>query len=541
MNSIIKQIISLRTTLWVNSFLFYLKRLWIIGKWIPDSLYSHYPLKRILACAAFLIRQLIDLAGKPLYLFFFVLLPIQMLIAKRPSLQEDSFSLMVQILFFLNCLLGAFGDSQIFTVTRDKITLIKYMHTDARSYTRAALVLKYVPFFLCYLPFLILFSGLLGGTVLQGIFLWIMLAAFRMMGEAFQLFVFDRTGKVYNRSMACSWAAIGTGLAGGYLLPFLGISFPAAAVLLHPVLIACYLALGGAGLYYIAAGYREYGKKLPRSIDLNFLLSTMLKTSSGSSFKEVEIREKDVEISSSIRPHSSSHQGYAYFNSLFFARHRRQLIRPVSYRLLIVGALFAASILLLVTNREAAVKMSANLTTLLLPSFVYIMYFLTVADKACRAMFYNCDKDMLHYSFYRRPDTILHNFRIRLLHVCLYDGVIAAALCLAAFLFCLLAGTSVFTMDMLLFCLTILLLSVLFTAHHLCLYYIFQPYSESLKIKNPFFSTINVMMYVLCFLCLEIKVKGSAFTLGVLAFTVMYIALALLLVYRKAPKTFRIK
>ena len=187
MNSIIKQIISLRTTLWVNSFLFYLKRLWIIGKWIPDSLYSHYPLKRILACAAFLIRQLIDLAGKPLYLFFFVLLPIQMLIAKRPSLQEDSFSLMVQILFFLNCLLGAFGDSQIFTVTRDKITLIKYMHTDARSYTRAALVLKYVPFFLCYLPFLILFSGLLGGTVLQGIFLWIMLAAFRMMGEAFQL------------------------------------------------------------------------------------------------------------------------------------------------------------------------------------------------------------------------------------------------------------------------------------------------------------------------------------------------------------------
>lgn len=82
-----------------------------------------------------------------------------MLIAKRPSLQEDSFSLMVQILFFLNCLLGAFGDSQIFTVTRDKITLIKYMHTDARSYTRAALVLKYVPFFLCYLPFLILFPG----------------------------------------------------------------------------------------------------------------------------------------------------------------------------------------------------------------------------------------------------------------------------------------------------------------------------------------------------------------------------------------------
>lgn len=44
-------------------------------------------------------------------------------------------------------------------------------------------------------------------------------------------------------------------------------------------------------------------------------------------------------------------------------------------------------------------KLGQNMTSLL-PSFVYIMYFLTVADKACRAMFYNCDKDSIPYSFY---------------------------------------------------------------------------------------------------------------------------------------------
>lgn len=540
MSNVLKQIVSLKTTLWVNSFLYYFKRLWLIGKWAPDSLYSNYPLKRKLSVAAFVIRQLIDLAGKPLYLLFFVLMPGLLLTESRPSLQGRSFSLMVNILFFLNCLLGSFGDSQIFAVTRDKITIIKYMHQDARSYTLAALALKYIPFFLYYLPFLIFFSRLSGGTALQGVVLWIMLAAFRMMGEAFQLYLFDRTGKVYNRNMAYSWMAIGIGLAGGYLLPVFGICLP-AAVLLHPFMTFVYLALGGVSLSYIIAGYREYEKKLPRSIDLNFLLSSMLKTSSGSSFKEVEMQEKDVETPRSLRPHSPSNQGYAYFNSLFFARHRRQLLRPVYYRLLIVGALFAASILLLAFNRQAARELSSSMTTLLLPFFVYIMYFLTVADKACRAMFYNCYKDMLHYSFYRRPDTILSNFRIRLLYVSLYDGVIAGALCLAAILFCLLSGVSIFTPDMLLFCLTILLLSVLFTAHHLCLYYIFQPYSESLKIKNPFFSVINVIMYVLCFLCLEIKVKGSSFTLGVLVFTVLYIMTALILVYRKAPETFRIK
>ena len=65
--------------------------------------------------------------------------------------------------------------------------------------------------------------------------------------------------------------------------------------------------------------------------------------------------------------------------------------------------------------------------------------------------------------------------------------------------------------------------------------------AESLKIKNPFFSIINVIMYVLCFLCLEIRVKGSFFTLGVLVFTVLYIMTALILVYRSAPETFRLK
>ncbi|MCI6707325.1 MAG: hypothetical protein MR568_10225 [Eisenbergiella massiliensis] len=48
-------------------------------------------------------------------------------------------------------------------------------------------------------------------------------------------------------------------------------------------------------------------------------------------------------------------------------------------------------------------------------------------------------------------------------------------------------------------------------------------------------------MYALCFLCLEIKVTGSLFTLGVLGFTVIYIAAALVLVYFRSPKAFRVK
>lgn len=48
-------------------------------------------------------------------------------------------------------------------------------------------------------------------------------------------------------------------------------------------------------------------------------------------------------------------------------------------------------------------------------------------------------------------------------------------------------------------------------------------------------------MYALCFLCLQIEAGGLAFTMATLGFTVLYILGALILVYRRAPKSFRVK
>lgn len=536
------QITKLKGALWVNAFLFYLKRLWLVGKLVPDTVFSSYAAKRNLSVAAVVIRQMIDFIGKPLYLLVFAVFPVIMLADGQPFLGGMAAIPMAQILFFLNCVIGSLGDSQIFSVTRDKVTCIKYLHMNAKTCIQSYLIFKYAPFFLYYLIWLPIIMVLLGGSILQGISLWVLLFSFRMMGEAFQLFIFDRTQKVLSRGMIFEWILICIGLTGAYLPVFLGKGFFPGAVLMHPVSVIICAGLGLFCLWYIMTGYPSYETKLHRSLDLNFLLSSLLKASSGSAaaFKEVEIKEKDVELSDENRTRFRNLKGYACLNSLFFARHRRQLVKPIYYRLLAAALLFAASAFLVFTNRETARRIAADMTVLL-PFFVYVMYFMTVADKASRAMFYNCDKDMLHYAFYRKPKTILRNFKIRLCWVALYDLVIAGGVCLAAAGFCLLSGIGLLNPEFLLFCAAILLLSILFTAHHLCLYYIFQPYSESLQVKNPFFTVLNIAMYVICFLCLEIKATGLAFTIGVLGFTILYIAAALLFVYRLAPRTFRIK
>ncbi len=538
----LQRIIQLKAILWVNAFCYYFQRLWLVGKWLPDTIYARYGLKQKLAVVAVIVRQLLDFAGKPLYLLCFVGLPLLLASDQPPAHLEQGFACLVQVLFFFNCLVGSFGDSQIFAVTRDKITCIKYLHMNARTYTHSSLAFKYVPFFAYYLFWLLLLTPQLGGTLPQGFLVWLMLLSFRLIGEACQLWFFDRTGKVLCRNLIYTWVLIGVAAVGAYLPFFLGGGWWLAAVLLHPVAIAFYVILGAVSFWYITAGYRGYEAKLPRSLDLNFLLSSLLKSASGTSsgFKEVEIKEKDTAISHAKQEKVQQLQGYSYLNALFFARHRRQLLKPVYYRLLMVALLLAGGIALWFADRELAVTLSSNLT-LLLPSFLFIMYFMTVADKASRAMFYNCDKDLLHYAYYRQPAAILKNFQIRLLRVSLYDIAIAAALCLVTIIFCLLCGVSLFTLELLLFCTAILLLAVLFTVHHLCLYYIFQPYSENLRVKNPFFSALNAGMYLLCFFCLRLEVGGLSFTLGVLAFTLLYITVALVLVYRRAPASFRVK
>ena len=538
MTKALKQMLQMKASLWVNSFCYYFKRLWLIGKWMPDSIYGDYGLKKVLSVIAVVVQQLIEFFGKPVYLLCAVATPLLMM---SELSAEHRLSALIQILFFLNCVIGAFGDSQIFKVTRDKVACIKYMHMDARLFTQSALALKYIPFFLYYLPWLILSAYLTGGGWMEGLCLWLMLLSFRMMGEAVQLYLFDRTGKVLSRNMAYNWIILLVGLAGAYLPLGLGWHLPFTA-LLHPIAVLLYVVLGSLSFWYIAVGYRGYSEKLHRSIDLNFLLSSLMKTSSGSAavFKAVEMKEKDVSLSQTELEKLTHLSGYSYLNALFFARHRRQLVKPVIYRLISVVVLFSAVLVLFFFSPEIVKGASAHLSELL-PSFVFIMYFMTVADKAARAMFYNCDKDLLHYAYYRQPQTILKNFQIRLLHISLYDLVIAAAVCLAAVAVRLLCGQSLFTADLLLFCIAILLLSVLFTVHHLCLYYIFQPYSESLQIKNPFFSVINGGMYFLCFLCMQLEVGGALFTAGVLLFTVVYISVALILAYRRAPKSFRIK
>lgn len=539
----LKNIFKIKTSIYANTFIYYFKRIWLIGKILPDAIYSNMKLKNIISIIIAVFFQLCNILKKAVYLILMIWYPI--MLSNKASLQSgEVIALFVNIFFYLSCILGALQDSEIFKITREKYVCLKYMKMNPKGYVFITMSTKYINHFVFYLPILITGLLMLGGTVYQAVVMWLALICFRFMGEALQLIVYDKKKIILSRNTGFVWVAIGIGLALAYVPLLVDEFFIITSVFFSLPFIILFIILGTLSFYYIYFGYKKYDIDIKQTLDANFLFSVAMENVQKSKFTDVAVKEKDLDILSEKDKNDygkiEKMSGFSYLNAIFFKRHKRQIIKPVIIRILIIIILFAVGVIVQFIAPNIAIEIAKYLVSSL-PMFVFIMYFMSTAEKACRAMFFNCDISLLRYGFYRQPKTVLQNFNVRLLRIVYYNLMIAAALSLAILAFAALCDINVLTIDIAMLVLAIILISIFFSVHHLFMYYIFQPYTTELDVKNPFFNIINSIVYFICFMCMQIETASSIFTLCVLAFTILYIAIALIIVYKKAPKTFRVK
>ncbi|MNW70509.1 hypothetical protein D3C74_498580 [compost metagenome] len=73
------------------------------------------------------------------------------------------------------------------------------------------------------------------------------------------------------------------------------------------------------------------------------------------------------------------------------------------------------------------------------------------------------------------------------------------------------------------------------------MYYIFQPYSTELNVKNPFFSIVNSIVLAVGVVCMQFQSTPARFAIVVVLAAAAYMLIALFLVYRYSDRTFRVK
>lgn len=88
---------------------------------------------------------------------------------------------------------------------------------------------------------------------------------------------------------------------------------------------------------------------------------------------------------------------------------------------------------------------------------------------------------------------------------------------------------------------SVLCMSAFFSMHYLTIYYLLQPYNAGTEIKSGTYRIVVIATYLFCYGFMQLQMSAFVFGLGTIIFCVVYCAAACVLVYRLAPRTFRLR
>lgn len=522
MRSTFRLSFALKNTYRVNGILYSLKQIPLLRRLLPQALYRSRGLKRFAGLLAAVWELLSAFLGKLLYMLTMV---------TGVGVLYENAARGTVFLHILLCLtvIGGFMNTGLFNPTRDKYYAMILMRMDARSYTLVNYAYTLVKVVVGFLPFT-LFFGLANGVPL-----WLCLvlpfsiAGCKLTAAALTLRSYEKRGRAYNENAfnKRSWLLAALLLAAAYGLPAIGASLPpavSAAVLLAFVLSG---ALSVRKLLTFGA-YREINQEL-----LGQLFQQM-DTAAQATKKNAE---KAISADCSITSHR---RGFAYLNELFVKRHRRILWSAVKKIAFVCAFLIAGAALLLYLLPEAKAPVNALVKTCL-PYFVFVMYAVNRGTGFTQALFMNCDHSLLTYSFYKKPRFILKLFRIRLLEIMKINALPALVIGLGLSLLLYLSGGTDDPLSYIVLPVAVLCISMFFSVHYLTIYYLLQPYNAGTELKSGAYTLVMSATYLICFSLMQLRVPVLLFGLMTIVFCVLYCALACVLIYKLAPKTFRIR
>lgn len=447
------------------------------------------------------------------------------------SLYPSASPLIFLHLFVFFTLIGTITNTELLTPTKEKYYSIILLKMDAQKYA------------LCnYLTFLLKnYFGLLPFIILTGIYLKYPLYIFLLMSIfpvitkpiliAYNLHHFSKTTCIYEEKLPSPvvWFVLSILIISGLLLPYFNITFNYSIFL---ILFFLFLILGTYSLFKIFTYpyYLKLYKKIliPTNV---FNLETANTTTMKNNYAQ--------EINYNLK-FKSTKKGYQKFHELFVKRHYHLLNKALKTQSLIILTIFIFLIFLIILKPPTK-NIINNLILNYLPYFSIIMYALNRGTAITKAMFINSDHSLLTYPFFKSPKILLGLFKSRLKTIIKVNFFPALLIAIGLTSLLYLTGGTTNNLNYLILFTTIIAMSIFFSVHYLVLYYLFQPFSIHNEFKNNFYLIIQGLTYLICYYIMGLKLTIVTFGIWTLIFTIIYILIALILIYKLAPKTFKIK
>lgn len=513
---------SLKNTYRVNSILYGIKQIPLIKKLLPDRLYQSRVLKGLANVISILWEILSVFLGKLLYFL------LMFICAASLYPQLNGAALFLHILLCLT-VIGSYANTFMFNPTKDKYYAMILLKMDSREYALTHYFYAIAKAFVGFLIMGMVFGRMVGLTVGQCLMIPLFVVGLKLAVTGWDLLSYKRTGKIPNENdlSKVQWAAMVLLLAAAYGLPALGILIPQMAVL--GVMGLAFLT----GLVLIPVIWRFDRYPEVYKAFLSQAMNQMDKARQAASNQSRKIIAADTSI-------TSKRKGFEYLNELFIKRHRKILWRSAKRIAGVSLAVILAALLIFWLRPEAKAVVNGLLMTYL-PYFVFVMYLINRGTGFTRALFINCDHSLLTYSFYKQPRFILKLFQIRLREIIKVNLLPAAVIGGGLALLLFASGGTDQPVNYLVLIVSILSMSMFFSVHYLTIYYLLQPYNAGTEIKSGMYQIIMAATYLVCFYFTKLQMSTFVFGLSTIAFCLIYCVVASILVYRFAPKTFKIR
>ena len=514
----------LKNTYRVNSIIYSIKQLPLINKILPDSLYENSGLKLLGNIVSIIIEIISIFIGKLIYILLMIFALLSMMKTQMP----DTF---IHMFTFLT-ICGALLNTYMFNPSKDKYYAMMIMNMDAKKYTLSNYYYALIKVVIGFLPFTLLFGMLAKLPVYICLLLPFFVLNLKVIVSAYVLLDYNKTKKARNENLPTKvlWAAVGILLLISYGLPLIGVAINYKIFL---VLFLLSILIFIPSLIYI----NKFDKYKAMYKEILTPDNVYMKNKKDTNKIAKDTSLKQISVDKSI---SSNKEGFEYFHDLFVKRHKKILTESAKKTALVLVCIFIGIFVFLQVNKD--IKPGINEMLLVyLPYFVFIMYMINKGTVVTQAMFMNCDHSMLTYSVFRNKKMVLSLFKERL-KTLIYINLLPA-LVIATSLVLLLyftGGTDNFLNYIVLF-VSIISMSVFFSVHYLVMYYLLQPYNVNIEMKSATYKLVQTVTYFVCYFMLQIKLPLFSFGIATVIFSILYCLVSLYLVYKYAPKTFKLR
>ncbi|HFI0450752.1 TPA: hypothetical protein ACGOY4_000725 [Streptococcus suis] len=520
----------------VNGFFYYLRKLPLVGKSIPESIFKSYSFKS----ALFLFLHIFSIPGrflvKGLWLalnFYFASFWMNILASEEltfwnilPGTWLLGFSLWLVFVGYAY----RFGKGFEPFIAKPEREFMRNFGLSQSSFLNSQLFVEPIITSLSYLPALLIFSSLSGNWLYLPLGL-LAIPTGVFTGQALNRWFFNRQ-ILSRRNSWQSWVIFGTGLVAIASLIFFRNHL--SPIFLLPVLVCQVL------LIWLSYGYLKQQTNhldylyycMDQSLQMDKKLFELTK---GNEYTRQGL-QMQAKLSTEKGKDLSHLSGMTYLNALLFDRYKKVLYKKVRNWVLSLVVILVA----LEAFRYYLEPFELTDAVLLrcLPFSFMIMYIASSGKVVAQMVFVNCDISMLHYPFYREAKTIIAGFNYRFWQTCKLNLIFAGSL----FAVILVLGRFAFSLEtLLLTALLLLSLTALFSFHDLFIYYILQPFTKDMDVSNPFYKFLSGALYWVAYLNTQLDLGSHTYILLVSLAMIAYVSIGYWILLKKAPQTFRLK